>query len=172
MKRTLAILAAVALVVVCSVQADYGVEDRGSWPANWPAELEPLRKQARTLEGPLQPLLHYAIPFTKREDFEAAWPHLLKVKTKGAPIILRDAPNFFLGDKNKAGVCIHTPPADKKGDAPKAPVADARDVKGRLDKIAYIELIVDGVIVDLNRIPLPADTPFIDDRFKDKKAKP
>ena len=28
-----------------------------------------------------------------------------------------------------------------------------------------IELIVDGDIVDLNRIPLPTDTPIIDKRF-------
>jgi hypothetical protein len=35
----------------------------------------------------------------------------------------------------------------------------------------YIELIVDGEIVDLNRIPLPPDTPIIDERFKDGKTK-
>lgn len=28
-----------------------------------------------------------------------------------------------------------------------------------------------GEIVDLNRIPLPADTPIIDERFKDGKNK-
>jgi len=35
----------------------------------------------------------------------------------------------------------------------------------------YIELIVDGNIVDLNRIHLPADTPIIDERFKDAQNK-
>jgi hypothetical protein len=30
---------------------------------------------------------------------------------------------------------------------------------------SYIELVVDGRIVDLNRIPLPVDTPIIDERF-------
>ncbi len=36
----------------------------------------------------------------------------------------------------------------------------------------FIELVVDGSIVDLNRIPLPEDTPIIDERFKveDNKA--
>ena len=34
-----------------------------------------------------------------------------------------------------------------------------------------IELIVDGDIVDLNRIPLPADTPIIDKRFKEQPKK-
>jgi hypothetical protein len=38
-----------------------------------------------------------------------------------------------------------------------------------------IDLIVDGDAVDLNRIPLPANTPIIDDRFKDahqRRAQP
>ena len=30
----------------------------------------------------------------------------------------------------------------------------------------FIELIVDGNVVDLNRIPLPADTQIIDERFR------
>ena len=34
-----------------------------------------------------------------------------------------------------------------------------------------IELIVDGDIVDLNRIPLPPDTPIIDKRFKERHDK-
>ena len=32
----------------------------------------------------------------------------------------------------------------------------------------FIELVVDGDIVDLNRIRLPAETPIIDERFKKK----
>jgi hypothetical protein len=31
--------------------------------------------------------------------------------------------------------------------------------------------VVDGEIVDLNRIPLPPDTPIIDERFKDGDKK-
>jgi len=31
-----------------------------------------------------------------------------------------------------------------------------------------IELVVDGTIIDLNRIPLPPDTPIIDRRFQEK----
>jgi hypothetical protein len=34
-------------------------------------------------------------------------------------------------------------------------------------KTTYIELVVDGKIVDLNRIALPADTSIIDERFTD-----
>ena len=104
-------------------------------------------------------MLHYAIPFTKRDEFESAWPHLLKVKSKGAPIVLRRGPSFWLGDKATAGVCVHTPPAGED------PIADGKDAKGNWEKTIFIELIVDGEIIDLNRIPLPADTPIIDERF-------
>ena len=110
-------------------------------------------------------MLHYAISFTNREAFEAAWPHLLKVKSQGAPIVLRRGPSFWLGNESKAGVCIHTPPEGE------APIADAKNAGGRWEKTIYIELIVDGEIVDLNRIPLPPDTPIIDERFKDGKIK-
>ena len=110
MNRTIDCLAAIAFSAVCSAAyADYSVENKGSWPESWPKELEPLRGQARTLEGPLQPLLHYAIPFTKREEFEAAWPHLLKVKGKGTAIRLVRGPNFFLGGDGPAGVVVHGP---------------------------------------------------------------
>jgi hypothetical protein len=81
MRRSIPLLAAMVLLAACPLYADYGVEFRGSWPESWPEELEGLRTQSRTLEGPLMPLLHYAIPFTNREEFEAAWPHLLKVKS-------------------------------------------------------------------------------------------
>jgi hypothetical protein len=42
---------------------------------------------------------------------------------------------------------------------------------GRLDQTIYVELIIDGEIVDLNRIQLPPDTPIIDDRFKEPTSK-
>ncbi|HWE36389.1 MAG TPA: hypothetical protein VG406_07425 [Isosphaeraceae bacterium] len=165
MRRTIVPVAAIVVLAAVSVSADYGVSDRGTWPRSWPKELEPLRKQARTLEGNTVLLLHYAIPFTNRDAFEAAWPHLLKVKSQGAPILLRRGPSFWLGNGSNAGVCIHTPP---KGEAP---IADAKKAGGRWEQTIYIELIVDGEIIDLNRIPLPPDTPIIDERFKDAPNK-
>jgi hypothetical protein len=164
MNRAITILAAIVLFSACPLYADYSVKDKGTWPASWPKELEGLRKQSRTLEGPLAPLPHYAISFTNREAFEAAWPHLLKVKSQGAPIVLRRGPSFWLGNESKAGVCIHTPPEGE------AAIPDARKAGGRWEKPIYIELIVDGEIVDLNRIRLPPDTPIIDERFKDGKT--
>lgn len=159
-------------LLAVSAWADYGVIDKGAWPSDWPAELEPLRKQARTLVGPMVENRHFAIRMNKREEFEAAWPHLLRVKTKGAPIILARGPNFFLGDdrtekKPIAGVVVHCPPeepATKTGTA-EAPVARPANAEIDWRNIIYLELVVDVEIVDLNRIPLPADTPIIDRRF-------
>jgi hypothetical protein len=155
-------LAAIALCAVCSVYADFSVWNTGMWPESWPKELEPLRKQSRTFGGPIPPeKLHYAIAFTKRDEFESVWPHLLKIKSKGAPIVLRRGPSFWFENKPIAGVCVHTPPEGED------PIADGKDAQGNWEKTIYIELIVDGEIIDLNRILLPTDTPIIDERFKE-----
>jgi hypothetical protein len=159
MKRTIAVVAAIAFCAVGPADADYSVTGKGTWPKSWPKELEPLRKQASTFEGPLQPHQHYAIPFRKRDEFESAWPYILKVKSKGAAVRLVHGPNFFLGAHSKAGVVVHCPPPGQAGN-PAAPEA-----------AISIELVVDADIVDLNRIPLPADTPIVDERFRDGKKK-
>ena len=160
MKRIIATLAALTLCAASSVYALYSVANEGLWPKDWPKELEPLRKQSRTLVGPELEYRHYAIPFTKREEFEAAWPHIVSVKTKGAPVVLRRGPSFWFGEK-AVGVCVHTPPEGQ------TPNTDIKAVKGNWEQTIYIELIVDGTITDLNRIPLPADTPIIDERFQE-----
>jgi hypothetical protein len=142
--------AAIAFCELGPAYADYAVSFKGEWPKSWPNELESLRQQARTLVGPQVLYRKHAIPFTKREEFESAWPHFLKVNTKGAALRLVRAPNFFLGEHAKAGVVVHCPPLGQDG-------------------TTHLELVVDGDIVDLNRISLPADTPIIDVRFKDGK---
>jgi len=169
MNRKAALLTTVTICVACSaVYALYTVSYTGDWPKTWPAELEPLRKHSRTLVGPEVECRHYAIPFTKREEFESAWPHLLKVKTKGAPIVLVRGPNFFLGEKATAGVVVHSPPEGQARNpaTPEAPIAGVTNARERWMNTTYIELVVDGQIVDLNRIPLPPDTSIIDERFK------
>ena len=156
MKRRIALLAAIVCFALCfAARADYSFWERGVWPESWPKELEPLRKQSRTMEGPKVLYRHYMIPFTKREDFEAAWPLLLKVKSKGAPIVLVRGPKTDFFEVNPAGVYIRTPPVNE-AQGPNS---------------ASIQLVVDGEIVDLNRIQLPADTLIIDERFKDDKKK-
>jgi hypothetical protein len=175
MNRTTAFLAAIGFCAACSsAYALYSVSVSGDWPKSWPAELEPLRKQSRTLVGPEVEFRHFAIPFGKREEFEAAWPHLLKVKTKGAPVFLVRGPNFFLGDNAKAGVVVHCPPLGQANNpaTPEAPIPGIPNKsRERWMYTTYIELVVDGQIDDLNRIPLPADTPIIDERFKDEQKK-
>ena len=167
MKRTIVPLAAIVFCAVGLAYADYRGYDRGAWPQSWPKELEALRKQARTLVGPEVLNRHYQIPFTKREEFEAAWPHLLKVKSKGAPIILVRGPKTDFFEIRPAGVLIHSPPADSDPLAdPEEPIPGERPVRSRWSKTTFIELVVDGNIVDLNRIALPADTPIVDERFK------
>jgi hypothetical protein len=173
MKRTIAVLAAIAFCAVGPAYALYSVSFTGDWPKSWPKELESLRKQSRTLVGPLAAHQHFAIPFTKRDEFESAWPHLLKVKSKGAPVILVRGENFFLGEKVKAGVVVHNPPVGQANNpaTPEAPIPAQDNPRVTWMNTTYIELVVDGDIVDLNRIALPADTPIIDERFKDGKKK-
>jgi hypothetical protein len=173
MKRTTAFLAAIVCCAACStVYALYEVTDGGTWPKTWPEELEPLRKQARTLTGPIFAQPHYEIPFTKREDFESVWTHLLKVKSKGAPVILVRAPDARLGMQLNAGVRIWSPPPQKEDRRlPETALPGRGNPRERWMYTTFIELVVDGDIVDLNRIVLPADTPIIDERFNDSQSK-
>ena len=171
MPRTITSITVLTLLAAASTAyALYSVANTGQWPKSWPKEMEPLRKQARTLVGPQLAFQHFAVRFKDRDDFEAAWPHMLKVKSKGAPIFLVRGPNFFLG-KNQAGVVIHCPPEGQWDNprTPEAPIKNASSPRSRWLYTNYIELQVDGKIVDLNRIKLPANTPIIDERFAKKK---
>ena len=166
-----ALLALVAILCVStSCYAVYRLSDKGEWPQDWPKELEPLREHARTLVGPDAGSRHYAIYFADRDAFEAAWPGMLSVKTKGAPIFLSRGPNFFFGDDGRVGVVIHCPPVGQweNPETPEAPIDGVENPRMRWMNTNYVELVVDGKIVDLNRIPLPADTPIVDERFDDK----
>jgi hypothetical protein len=169
MTKTVASFVALALFLASSTAfALYSVSETGDWPKDWPAELEPLRKQTRTLVGPTFSSQHFAMRFTDRDEFEAAWPHILKVKSKGAPIFLVRGPNFFLG-KEQAGVVLHSPPKGQweNPNTPEAPIEGyAEESRSRWHNTNYIELVVDGRTIDLNRIRLPSGTPIVDERFK------
>ena len=149
------------------VFALYSIADKGIWPKTWPADLERLRPKARTAVGPTLAQAHYDIPFETKQSFEKAWPHLLKVKSEGAPIFLLRGPNKWLGNTISAGVRIHSPPENSKN--PEKPIAGVENTRVRWMHTNYIELIVDGKIVDLNSIPLPGNTPIIDERFLTSK---
>ena len=165
MNRRSALAALAGGALVSAARAEYGVIAHGAWPANWPKELEPLRAQARTFVGPKAPNRHYAIFFNEREEFEAAWPHLLKVKSKGGGLHLVRGPNFFLGG-SRVGVVVHAPPLDSDvGAVVPNPPARGKGIRGAVEA-TYFELVADGTIVDLNRVQLPADTMITDERFK------
>ena len=226
---SLVIATSFVLCTAYSANAMYEVANVGAWPSNWPMELEPLRKQSRTLVHRTAAI--YEIPFTSRKEFESAWPHVLKLKSKEASISLRSSPDERLGDMITAGVRIWSPntgqsiwpvttnlrssdfPLDEQTAQALAEVSlrigppwpehiklesgalptyvinengkwsayresesdsehervrkQIRVKRARLE----IELIVDGDIVDLNRILLPADTPIIDKRFESRNKK-
>ncbi len=131
MKLPTAFLAAIVFLAACSAAyAMYSVSEKGEWPASWPKELEPLRKQARTLVGPMIDNRHYQIPFTNREEFEAAWPHFLKVKSKGAPIILVRGPKTDFMKIEPAGVLIHSPPTGARSAEEPIPGQENREPRG------------------------------------------
>ena len=85
---TFVFVASIVFCTVGSVHAEWVGGPGGRWPKSWPKELEPLRKQASTWEGVSgregMVIRKYEIPFANRETFESAWPHILKLKSKGA----------------------------------------------------------------------------------------
>lgn len=157
---TFALASAIVLCAAGSVDAISFGGPGGSWPKTWPKELERLRKQAWTWEHGFGGI-SYDIPFATREEFEAAWPHILTLKSKEARIYLLRGPHIRAGADKSAGVRIVPPRELTPAEAEKLPA----------NIVTCIWLVVDGEIVDLNRIPLPADTTIIDQRFKEEIKK-
>jgi hypothetical protein len=204
------VMGCVALLAAGLCLALVQLSDEGHWPDTWPEELDALREQARTLgvATGIQETV-YEIPFTSSEQFEAAWPHILAVKSEGAPLILVRSPSKMIGKSMDAGVRIYAPavggvsetpdgkrlkvgppwPDDIKSESGVLPEyvvnKDGKWVGGDKEAVLQrlkdgepvgflyraridIELVVDSQIVDLNWIPLPANTPMIDKRFEKK----
>ena len=93
----------VTFCVVCLASpacALFVVTKKGLWPKNWPEQLETLREKSVTYEGGKRPYRSYAILFNKREEFESNWPHIVKVNSPGAPIVLRRGPSFWFSGEN------------------------------------------------------------------------
>ena len=152
-----------AAIVLCAAGSVYAISfggPGGEWPKTWPKELEPLRKTAWTWEHGFGGT-SFDIPFATREEFEAAWPHILTLKAKDARIYLLRGSHIRVGEGKSAGVRVVPPRKVTLAEAEKLPV----------NIVTSIWLVVDGEIVDLNRIALPADTTIIDERFKDEEKK-
>ena len=174
----------------------------GLWPDSWPKQLEPYRGRATTLDfGTGIDLTVYEIPFEKQEDFESVWPHILALKSKGAPLILVSSPSTYGPSTLKVGVRVLGPPerveytsdADGSKVKPGPPWPESLKLAfGELPEYVKLKggkwvqcdegekyvrarqdimLVCDGKVIDLNRIPFPADTPIIDRRFE-AKSKP
>jgi hypothetical protein len=150
MKKLLFLLAAIVCCLAAPVFAISFGGPGGEWPASWPKELEPLRKQAWTWEHDFNGK-SFDIPFTSREEFEAAWPHLLSLRSEKGTLTLLRGPRLRVDGKDDAGVCVLNYPIDHKMEL-------------------CLRLVVDAEIVDLNRIRLPKDTVILDERFgEDRK---
>ena len=131
--------------------------ETGAWPKTWPTELEPLRKQSVSGRGGQVMNPFHRIRFKKddRQSFETAWPHITSLKSEGTTLTLIDAKRYFTNDDGYvAGVTI-CPPMDGAN-------------SGQLSQ-TRISLFVDGSVIDLNRIQLPANTPIEDTRFKNAR---
>ncbi|MGI8980269.1 MAG: hypothetical protein ACR2FY_13670 [Pirellulaceae bacterium] len=85
----------------------------------------------------------------------------MKLKSKEASITLLRGAHIRAGAGKSAGVRV-VPPRD---------ISPVEAEKLPANIVTSFLLVVDGEIVDLNRIALPADTPIIDERFKDEKNK-
>ena len=172
MKPVAAILVTLMVVVLAAqLFADVSVENRGSWPDTWPKELEPLRSHSRTIEGPLGGIRQYEMPFNDRDAFESAWKHLLKVRSPKSPIVLIRGPysgtGASQGSSIKAGVLIHSHTSASSSTGPVDSDAQAKGDTPVSVATTALMLVVDGNVVDLNRIPLPENTYIQDERFKD-----
>jgi len=150
----------VAAVVACPAAPAWAIVSGGpggTWPKSWPQELEPLREQAWTWVGGLAMNTSYDIAFHNRDQFESAWPHIVQLKSKGAPITLLRGPHVrVFSDKSPKGQTAGVRIMPALENTTFKPLAETTLI-----------LVVDGKIVDLNRIRLPADTPIIDRRFTD-----
>ncbi len=171
----------------------------GKWPGPWPKQLKPYRQQTTTIDvsGDIEETV-FEISFEKRDEFEKAWPEILKLKSEGAPLILEKGPSEY-----KAGSAIiekgirilwlstqkiimddgtelRDNPAEfafvrtSTGELPEYVIEKdgewipytGQDQPGPRHRTRVdIVLITDANIVDLNRIPLPAETSIIDKRF-------
>lgn len=111
LRRALAV--AVVTGVTCAVSFALVMStDGGTWPDSWPKELEPYRVRATTVgvaHGTQETV--YEIPFSSREEFEKAWPHILTLKSKSAPLILDKSQSTYAvsGSTMSAGVRILCP---------------------------------------------------------------
>lgn len=167
-----------------------------TWPKSWPSEFNAYLDHAVCISpmtgGPAE--VFYDIRFSGREQFERLWRAVLKVKTDGAPLTLKTfkpieedpvAGDFY----TKPYLRILVPPSNppRKLEIVSLPSGDPAEYV-QLDEQGWrpsprgrrtgycarartdIVLHVDGSVIDLNRIPLPRNTPIVDERELAKES--
>lgn len=175
---------------------------RGTWPEDWPKELEPLRERSRTTEwatGSQED--SHRIPFADRGDFEKHWPVFRTLLKPGARITLRSPQKAAdaVQDLTGPSVIVHAPPAGvaldgektfrtgftwpdsaflPDGTLPEYVMSEEKDGKkrwvpklGDADRIGFqyraridLTLVVDGSVIDLNRVRFPEGVTVVDAR--------
>src|SRR5207249_1591809 len=119
---TFGVCFALILLLTSDAKSLVETQDTGTWPSDWPKQLDPLRKTSRTIgvhEGNQETI--YEIPFTDRQTFEDAWPAILSVRSQPSPLILMRAEDHAAEDLAKllkssgAMVRIHAPSSGYSG---------------------------------------------------------
>ena len=125
----------------------------GTWPADWPKGLDAWRDQATTLRAaPLGQDGFYTVTLEDREAFEKGWAALLEVPRA-------DHPTLTLVSEPPKDVALESLGGRRAG----RPVVQVRyyrsfgeNGKKSREVAVGITLFVDGKIVDLNRVRIPA----------------
>lgn len=141
-----------------SERTDEERQPGGSWPKDWPQGLEHLRAQASSeFRNTKHATVFRKIPFSERGAFEASWPGFLDLmKRKHFKFVLLSS-RTGMADRF-IGVAVLCPLQE-------VDVPNEQEVPEFGKTVVY--LFVDGDVIDLNRIQLPADMPIIDERFKE-----
>lgn len=229
MKRTVVLSLLLSVLLGTSLaRALMFPSNEGKWPTTWPQELEPLRKQSKSLgvaTGTQENI--YTIPFETREDFEKYWPILMSLRSPRSPLTLSRVGKVEKGwgdllSNERPCVRIRAPSGGYVGGTPKDGRLDLKEleagtmlfvgapwpedmegpngelpeyvtsVRSPVGTLAWrsiqaipkqdpgfhyraridIELVIDGKIIDLNRIRLPTDAHLNDRRFPDPVTQP
>ncbi len=89
----------VALLIPATSFSSVDVVEGGRWPYSWPSELNVYRDQASTsYEAAADHQTAYHIAFQKRDDFEKAWPHILRLLEQGSRLTLLKSPSIHQVD--------------------------------------------------------------------------
>lgn len=103
MKNRVFAIATFATILICCVPVSgfVSIRERGFWPTDWPDLLESYRDRAKTFEiGTDVRENVYEIGFRTSEEFDLAWSAILRLRSDGAPLRVR---NVVIPDDKSEG---------------------------------------------------------------------